>query len=837
MWKPGVIAALILTALPHFSQSFSADSFFAPESDVTTGRIDARYEELHAEVRELFPFPEGSGGDAELRELLCATLEDTDARVRRYSFDSLPDAHSFSEVITAEYAHSPAHDSGEDGGLLLAIPIDHPRTSSIDRAGTAGIALGLVIAELWDEIAPGTALTIAFLGAERGTDVAAGVAAGGAPAPFPDFRSRSTGRRPEAWLREPDPPDAPDSPRPPSGAVSSEPEHPLGSRWLRSEYERRQASLPNAVIYLDLDALAPAPAVETGAPRQIAPRRLVSATYDGLSAVGLSPRPRDGQAHLYRLGVGGTSTSRLVGGFLSRGIAATAISAEASEAQVAPYRYVRAIRDTIVRLEGSRFESWDQNYLAMSTPRLNPEQLRTSRASWRLELAEPEYVIALLTVLGLGLAYAAFARKRVAKYLRAVVQNLLSLPALILTMFLVIAVSGRIVAWYLDFLEFPQLWLYLPLPTFLLKAALAGLLFYALYLLVGRIPLPKNGSFYSACALLFFVINVFIFAAFNLALAGYATLAFVFALLFAVTRYRRLKLLWILGAAAGPIYLAAIVFLTETYEVIEPLLFSPVAGNLLLTFVALPYVLMLIRVNFLIPHPIRGKRAFTLKTAVTILAMAAVTLTAMIGLYRPHTPESPQPVRVIEHSRPGASVSTLELAGTAPLGTWTLDVDGLQIGVDADAPYDRFPISAPSPPLEIDVDTSVFLRRRTIGMRIATELPLETLSITFRSETPFIHHSASFPAQAGPDGRSVTLHIGRNPPTPLDVSFTAPKHVELTAEIQATFRSTSRRVFTPDPSITLYPELRYRHLLEIETEENQEDHEEDAGRPDPPRLR
>ena len=153
--------------------------------------------------------------------------------------------------------------------------------------------------------------------------------------------------------------------------------------------------------------------------------------------------------------------------------------------------------------------------------------------SWR-----PALLFALLTL------------RKLKRYVRTFVRNIAAIIPLAAVAFLFLAAGTWAARGILAIREFPALWTYAPLEFLGLKISAALFLAAALYNPFRRFPVPRNGSFYSAAALFFLLVEIVVVAVFDITFTSYFLWAFVCVFLSTLARNRWAKALLAIPRAA-----------------------------------------------------------------------------------------------------------------------------------------------------------------------------------------------------------------------------------------------------------------------------------------------
>ncbi len=221
-------------------------------------------------------------------------------------------------------------------------------------------------------------------------------------------------------------------------------------------------------------------------------------------------------------------------------------------------------------------------------------------------------------------------------------------------------------------------------------------------------------------------------------------------------------------------------------EIAEQMILTRTSGNLLVAFILFPYLLMLIRLDFMFRHPKKKTKRVLLTVTFTVLGLCCGGLIAYLALAEPFSESDPQPVLVQETQHLAKSLSYLELTSPAALGELTVEtpVNTTSISTNSRSYVIETPLS--SDLLQIGKQVSSFLGRRTYMFNIESKGLPSSVELSLLSENRIIVYASNFPFSFA-TANSVTIHIGRYPPNPLAVDFTVPENLQGTVEVSVAY--------------------------------------------------
>lgn len=559
------------------------------------------------------------------------------------------------------------------------------------------------------------------------------------------------------------------------------------------------AEEPHALLYLDVSRLPPV--LETGGGGRVAPSWLLRSVVDAARAHGMDPHVRAGLNQLHRLGI--SDAQQALVGYLDAGIPSIYLRSGESGLQpptlsAVATRLALMTADWTDAFAAGVPETWDRHYLYFQLGRR------------QIVIDERVFVVVLIALFGSSLLYALVFRRQFGKYLRTIGRNAWNIPALFLLIFGFLTAATYLLELLLIARRFPRIWEHYPTAYFAFKMTLSIFLFSVAAQLLRHLPLSKNGSFYSAAALFMLFIDIILFSVINLSFSYYFVWAFFWAFVFSVVRHRALKAVALVLAPFFLFRVAIEVLRIPELRLTEALLLST-RGDLLLSFMILPFLLMLIRLDFLVRHPVRGRRAFALRLASIGTGTLLAGMLVFVLLSNPFTPATPQPVTAVERVDYEAFERTLEISSPAPLGElrvlfageeYELDVSGREHNLASD----RLPDV-----LSVRLSYEDFLDRDRASLRIDAPQPLDELEIAFRSDEPMVLYDVSFPFSITPDRTRADVYVGKRPPLPLDIQFTVARGT--TPAIDVVARSDRH----PDPLEVTGPSVEASTRLEVRT--------------------
>ena len=365
------------------------------------------------------------------------------------------------------------------------------------------------------------------------------------------------------------------------------------------------------------------------------------------------------------------------------------------------------------------------------------------------------------------------------------------------------------------------MWTYAPLEFLGLKICVALFLSAALYNPSRRFPVPRNGSFYSAAALFFLLVEIVVVAVFDITFTWYFLWAFALVFLSTLARNRWAKALLALPAPIWGIRGIVNIFLVPALPFARAMTLSPILGNLVVAGACLPFILVLLRIGLIFPGRGLLRRGTRELLVACVLFVAGGLLAFRLLTFSPFSPEKPQPIAatqiVVVDAAGHTSSTTLQVDSPAP-------VRGISV-VTPEGPRDlprgwsggSVSLDRVESPVAVTYDSGIFLQQRTLSLDIQMPSRPRSFSLAIESPADFVLYDSSFPAvRIGP--RSYRLLVGAFPPDPLSLQVSLPVGAAFTLTLTAEFDAPLIGVqVTTRPETRLSTHVRVVRTLDVKT--------------------
>ena len=579
----------------------------------------------------------------------------------------------------------------------------------------------------------------------------------------------------------------------------------MGSRLFLRDFYLGHGAM---VVYLNLERVPSRLFLRSGGRGIESPYWLIDRVTASLKAANVYFLVRGNENQIFRIGL--TSERTIIEPYLYAGYPAISFEGEYEPLDAAQqgqwmgdfYVYLSSL---LGRFRDGVPETWDRHYLFFQA------------RGFSMSISEKSYVIVLVAVLALALGYGLVFTRRLRRYLRILARYFWVLPIMLGFIFGLLYLASWALEGILALRNMPELWAELPLLFLAFKITVPLLVVFIILTFRHRMPIPRRGGFYSAAALLFLLLDVFVLAFVNISFTYYFLWAFAFALLFSAAANRLLKVLLFLAAPYWIVKTVIELFTLPRLEFCRVLLLSRVEGNLLIAAILLPFVLMFVRLKLIFPplHIVTDRFRRSVTASVFLLVLSG--LLAVFFLYSPYGEARPQPVAAHYLIDAQAGENRLELSSPAPLGlvqVW----DGAQtVTVETRAREASVALPQTDELAETPLSTVGFLDRKNLSLRLTTAGRPYRLSLRLSSPEEFTLFDANFPYLREPGGREYRILVGANPPMPLAVELTVPQNRELRIDIQLEYLDPPTVFTVSGENLDVRSRLTYRRVLQLRT--------------------
>jgi hypothetical protein len=565
------------------------------------------------------------------------------------------------------------------------------------------------------------------------------------------------------------------------GEYAPEGKRQMGTKLFLRDYYPEHGTV---VMYLRFSGYPEQVAVRTGGNGRVTPYWLINRCSASMESAGLSYDVLGNENQIYRLGISRTMNFSLP--YLRHDLPALEFigtgggsGGTVSEAEKGAWvrTFFTFLDSFLEKSEGAFPEEWDRHYLYFKL------------SDFSFILPEGAYILFLIGLFTSFLILAIFIRKRIGRYRRILLRKSWALLLLFAMIFLFLFLATLIVRGVSVIRGYPQLWEQNPLLFFVFKIVAAFSFFFLMYRLVKRVPFPGIRSFYSASAIVFFLLLILITSVVNVSFSYYFVWALYWSVLFSLFQNRFAKLFCFLLSPALLIKGIYDLFLLGSEGALEFLIVSPLYGNLFFSLLILPFALMIIRVirafrdTAQIRHELHGWILYALPAA------SFVVLITYSFLFTPYTKEEPRIINVHETIDSELMERKLSIASKAPLGT--VEIEGVEGYQDLDAGRTRSVVQYADTIPELvgtEIEEKRFLDRKYLTVTVTTLGEPVELHATVLSEGELILYDSNFPFSQDPEKGRAAIYIGAYPPDPLHLEIVIPAEYDYELKLETVYK-------------------------------------------------
>ncbi len=685
------ISALLLSIL---LMNFSAGILYSD-----TGRENNILNDMSI-LEQYYPCSENSENEKKVFSYIQERLDSMEIEYYRENLDMLPDIHSFSSNIIADFKGK------KDKTLIIAAPVNNLSSSAFN------IAMMLSLAEELNSEPSDINCMQIFLGAEYTT--------------------------------------------------ADETGYPIGSRQFLSTFFPENDT---AIIYIDLRPDAGIDIIH-GSREKVTPLWLLSGIINTFTEKGTDFRINTQENILYQLGYDTPTPADI---YLDSNI--PSISLLSTEEKASGSNNSGKIRDSfsnIIRnLDIESSEKWDSHYLIIQA------------AGRNIILSEFTIIIFYLSALAVIIAFSVFSGKKVIRYSGKLVKYIWVLFYFFFLIFIFLLLSTFITIFITQIKSSYDIWKETPFYLLVLKISIASLLFFLSLFLLKKIKIPMSGSFYSASAILIFLVNLSIFQFININLALFALWGLFWTIIFSLFKSRIIKTACMMLSSVYIIYILIYAFFKPAINICESILFDKITGNILTSFILLPYIMMIIRILISRTHIESQKYTALRRSIYTATALLFIFLLNFYMKNNPFHDRNIQPVYFSQINDLNRKTAEVIIKSPYRTGKISFFTGGKEYETDSGQTEIRETAETDMELLEIKKKTSSFLDRKNLLLEITAAGDPEKYYIDFFTKEDPVILDCNYPVSVLKKNRMGSIHIGKNPPSPLTVDILVPEKTSI----------------------------------------------------------
>lgn len=420
---------------------------------------------------------------------------------------------------------------------------------------------------------------------------------------------------------------------------------------------------------------------------------------------------------------------------------------------------------------------------------------------------EQQYVFFLIGLFSLMMIYPFLKTKRFKRYTKLLVRHLWTIPLLFILTFIFLTGSTYALKAILFFRSFPTLWKEVPLVWMLFKLIFSSFLFLLSLRLFKFLTKAHRGSFYSAAAIFFTILDVLFLSAMDITFALYLFPVLFMVFLFTTVRNRWFKLSFLLLSTVMLVAGMINMFLGDSMRVIHIFLLSPIYGDLIISANLLPILLMIYRLRFLFHYKntkTANKMIFIFDASIGLIS---VLLSLFLFLFNPFSPSNNQPLTIVENINMDSLTRKVTLKSPAPLGNLTISDNFSYISFTSKKRKITFQSQIPVNLPFISLTKTHFLNRAKYSLTYNGNISADYIEIRIISDKRIILFDSNYSYKENNDLTEISFITGFSPPLNFFLTFTVPENFN--GEILVTGKYTA-----PKNTITVK-----NHLFSIKREQ------------------
>jgi hypothetical protein len=421
-------------------------------------------------------------------------------------------------------------------------------------------------------------------------------------------------------------------------------------------------------------------------------------------------------------------------------------------------QYMDFLHNLVNRYSQGYPDNWESNYLYIGF-----------NQSHTFYFSEINLIYLYLLLISLALILPLFQQRSIYLNYRRFRHQLWTVPVMIYLSFMFFMISTLLIEEMMSLRSQTGIYLQYPFYFFLLKA-ITVLFLSSLFLNMLRgLPFPKNPHFYSYFAFVISFINLIAVSLFNITFTPIMLISLIFVFLFVISRRKTNKKTFMILSILPQFLVLVFLFSRDYTTVYDFSILSRIKGNWVLTFMTIPLICMISSLGFYHHHYDRSRQE--LKTALLTFFLALTTAIMVYFSFQlePYSTRFRQQVILTDKMNMDTQIREVLLSSTDSIGSGLLRFNERTIPFDNVENEMRIQGEIDGLPLQVTVETDEFLDRRIIDLTITTEMDPEQIQLEIHSDSALVLYDCPFPYDIQPDLKSIEIHIGLNPPVPLNI--------------------------------------------------------------------
>ena len=537
--------------------------------------------------------------------------------------------------------------------------------------------------------------------------------------------------------------------------------YPVGSRhFLNSFFPENNT----AVIYMDVSADSVTDIIH-GSSKGVTPLWLLQQVIDSLTEAGAGFNINTQENILYQMGYDSPTPADI---YLENNIPSISLlSRKGKKEEVNLIEKVssfsRFLDSAVLKTDIKSDKNWDRHYFIIQA------------GKQRVIISEILFIIIYISIIVILIAFSVISARKVIRYSKKLSRYIWVLFYFFALIFLFLLLSTFAVIFITNIKSSYDIWKETPFYLLILKITIAALLFFLSLFLLKKIKLPVSGSFYSAAAIFIYLINMVIFQFMNINIAIFAIWGLLWTMLFSLFKSRLAKTICMFLSSVFIIYLTAYAFFKPAYNICEQILFDRVSGNILISFVILPYIMMIIRILISKTHIESAKYRALRRTIYSATALLIIFLLNFYLKSNPYNHSNPQPLYFSQTTDLNRKKTNIEISSPYKPGSVSFFTGKNNYNINTDENIYRISEDSDLDLITVKKKETSFLDRKNIVLEIKSTGNPEQYYIDFSTKESPVILDCNYPFTIIKDSRKGKIHIGKNPPSPLIIDMLLPE--------------------------------------------------------------
>lgn len=598
--------------------------------------------------------------------------------------------------------------------LIIAVPLNNPENTPVSRDGSISIAIALQLLDIFSKFKPSVSLEFLFLGAERG----------------------------------------------------GEDIYPIGSRHYLENYIE---TISTAAIYLNILNKGELLTIKNSSKNDLSPMWLIERFAELFMEKDLHFTTESIQALVYQSGF--EQSSPVMDIFLDQEIPLIKLDSQFEGDLIYDSdKWVNSLIESIMTFVLSNKTGFQREW--------NRHYYITRLGGLLITLGEKEGIIIIIFSFAILLAILLFRSRNLHLNIKRFKNHFWTIPLLFFLTFMYFFLSTLIIEEISTIRNFPNLWQQYPGLFLLFKLFTAMMLYSGFTFMIRGLALSPSHHFYTYSAFISVIISMFTVLLFNINFSYFFFWSLMFISLFMISRKEYVKRLVIVLSPLPLVIICYLIFTHPYLEICSFLLTSRIKGNIFLTIIIMPTLMLISSLNYFQHRFHRHKRSY--RNIFTLFIWIGLTFFTLYKIINssPFGILNRQPVHIEEVIDLNEMSRSILISSPAPLGDVQFELGEQNIQLNDVGRSAEITAPMIDDLLQVSEDKSTFLDRMSLNYTISAMGSPKYIILKISSRKPLILFDSNFPSNVTSDGKTIIFNIGKNPIQPLHINLILPRGSE-----------------------------------------------------------